>query len=79
LWLVQRVFFGPVTNPENENIPEIAWNEIAAIVPLIILMVWIGVRPNTFLRKMQPSVQRLLAVVDNKAGELMVAQKGTGR
>jgi NADH-quinone oxidoreductase subunit M len=78
LWLVQRVFFGPVTNPENEKIPEIAWNEIAAIVPLIILMVWIGVRPNTFLRKMTPSVQRLLAVVEQKGGSVMYAERARG-
>jgi len=32
---------------------------IAAMVPLVVLMVWIGVHPNTFLRKMSPSVQRL--------------------
>ena len=57
LWLVQRVFFGPITNDENRSIPDIAWNEIAAMVPLVILMVWIGVHPNTFLRKMAPSVQ----------------------
>ena len=64
LWLVQRVFFGPVTNEENKSIPEIAWNEFAAMVPLVVLMVWIGVRPNTFLRKMTPSVEQLLATVE---------------
>jgi hypothetical protein len=32
-------------------------------VPLVILMVWIGVRPNVFLRKMTPSVQQLLQIV----------------
>jgi len=66
LWLVQRVFFGPVTIEENKHIPEIAWNEIAAVVPLIGLMVWIGVHPNTFLRKMTPSVQQLLSAVNGE-------------
>jgi NADH-quinone oxidoreductase subunit M len=42
LWLVQKVFFGPITNEENRNIPDIAWNEIAAMIPLVIFMVWIG-------------------------------------
>src|SRR6266852_5815382 len=32
LWLVQRVFFGPVTREENRSVPEIAWNEVAAMV-----------------------------------------------
>jgi NADH-quinone oxidoreductase subunit M len=67
LWLVQRVFFGPITHEENRNIPEIAWNEIAALVPIIIFMVWIGVHPNTFLKKMEPSVKHLLTMVKNGA------------
>jgi NADH-quinone oxidoreductase subunit M len=71
LWLVQRVFYGPVEREENRKIPEIAWNEIAAVVPIIVLMVWIGVKPDTFLRRMSPSVAQLLSVVqepkDNKA------------
>src|SRR5688572_10785029 len=68
LWLVQKVFFGPITNEENRNIPEIAWNEIAAVVPLVIFMVWIGVRPNTFLKKMEPSVKHLLTAVHSPSG-----------
>jgi NADH-quinone oxidoreductase subunit M len=78
LWLVQRVFFGPITSEENRSIPEIAWNEVAAMVPLVVLMVWIGVHPNTFLRKMSPSVQKLLKTVqmrDHDRGRAMVAQQ----
>jgi NADH-quinone oxidoreductase subunit M len=63
LWLVQKVFFGPITNEENRSIPDIAWNEVAAVVPLVVFMVWIGVHPNTFLKKMEPSVKQLLATV----------------
>src|SRR5205807_995021 len=76
LWLVQRVFFGPVTKEENKSIPEIAWNEVAAMVPLVLLMLWIGVHPNTFLRKMTPSVEQLLTTVEQgrQSGSTMVAQ-----
>jgi NADH-quinone oxidoreductase subunit M len=75
--MVQRVFFGPITSEENRSIPEIAWNEIAAMVPLVMLMVWIGVHPNTFLRKMSPSVQKLLTTVEMRGerGQAMVAQQ----
>ena len=79
LWLIQRVFFGPITNEENRNVPEIAWNEIAALVPLVVLMVWIGVHPNTFLRKMTPSVQQLLQIVHKTdASKAMIAERRTG-
>jgi NADH-quinone oxidoreductase subunit M len=75
LWLVQKVFFGPITNDENRNVKEIAWNEIAAMVPLVVLMVWIGVHPNTFLRKMTPSVQQLLTTVQNRGGSVMLSRR----
>ncbi len=76
LWLVQRVFFGPVTKKENESIPEIAWNEVAAMVPLVVLMLWIGLHPNTFIRKMTPSVEQLLATVEQgrESGTTVVAE-----
>ena len=48
------------------------------MVPLIVLMVWIGVYPNMFLRKMTPSVQQLLMVVQNggERGKMMVTSGG---
>jgi NADH-quinone oxidoreductase subunit M len=74
LWLIQRVFYGPITNDENKHVPEIAWNEIAALVPLVVFIVWIGVHPNTFLRKMSPSVQQLLSQVRQEPqGKLRLA------
>ncbi|HEX3110208.1 MAG TPA: Fe-S-binding domain-containing protein, partial [Thermoanaerobaculia bacterium] len=77
LWLVQKVFYGPMTNEENKHVPEIAWNEIAALVPLIVLMVWIGVHPNTFLKRMSPSVKELISVVkQEKSGHVMEANAG---
>lgn len=66
LWLVQGVFFGPITKEENRNIKPIAWNEVAALIPLIVLMVWIGVYPRTFLEPMTPAVKQLLSVVKSE-------------
>ena len=74
LWLVQRVFFGPITTDKNRQICEIAWNEVAALVPLVVMMVWIGVYPNYFLRKMTPSVERLLTTVERSNGRIMYAE-----
>ncbi|MDQ3280334.1 MAG: NADH-quinone oxidoreductase subunit M [Acidobacteriota bacterium] len=81
LWLVQKVFWGPVTNEENRNVPEIAWNEIAALVPIIFFMVWIGVHPNTFLKKMEPSVKHLLVTMNggNESRTPVVADKSVAR
>jgi len=78
LWVVQRVFFGPIANEENKSIPDIAWNEIVAVLPLIVMMVWIGVHPNTFLKRMSPSVNELLTVVKSETkGKVYVAAAGS--
>ena len=81
LWLVQKVFYGPITNDENKKVPEIAWNEVAALVPLIVLMVWIGVHPSTFLDKMTPSVKELISVVksEGKAPVMLTRLNGARR
>jgi len=69
LWLIEKVFYGPITKEENKSVPEIAWNEVAALAPLIVLMVWIGVHPSTFLEKMSPSVKELISVVKSESRE----------
>ncbi len=54
LWLVQRVFFGPVHLPEDEHHPvtDLSWPEIFALAPLAIFVVWIGLCPQFFLQPM---------------------------
>jgi NADH-quinone oxidoreductase subunit M len=74
LWLVQRVFFGPITNEENRHIPDIAWNELAAVGALFVFIVWIGVHPDTFLRKMTPSVEQVLRIAKGGQGGMYLAR-----
>ena len=63
LWMVQRVFFGPVKHEANRNLPDLTKREWAYLLPLIVMIFWIGVYPQTFLKKMQPSVDRWLTTV----------------
>ena len=60
MWMVQRVFWGPVDIRANEAIPDINVREIFVVAPLVVLVVWIGVHPNTFLEPMEASVRLLL-------------------
>lgn len=50
LILYQRIFFGPITNPANARLKDLSRGEIAMLVPIVVLCVWIGFQPNTFLR-----------------------------
>lgn len=64
LWLYQRVFFME-TNPKVQGCTDINMREIMTLAPLIILVFWIGIYPNTFLSFMDVSVQHLVARVNS--------------
>ncbi len=56
LWMVQRVFFGKLTNPKNKILTDLSWREIGLIAPLLFLMVYMGVYPKPFLDASKESV-----------------------
>lgn len=60
LWLYQRLMFGDITHPENRTLTDLSGREIALMVPILILLFWIGIYPNTFLRKTDASSKHLL-------------------
>ena len=78
LWLVRRVFFGPLVHEANRKLADLSLREKLVASALVVPMIWIGVYPSTFLRPMDASVRRLLATMEARAGEtgsrLAVAQ-----
>jgi NADH-quinone oxidoreductase subunit M len=67
LWLVQRVFFGAVNNPKNENLQDLSWRELAVMAPLILFIVWVGVYPQPFLGKTETSASHFIKQVRTRA------------
>lgn len=59
LWLYQRVFFMK-PSPKVYNLEPMKWNELCALIPMIILVFLIGFYPNPFLDFMRVSVSHLL-------------------
>ncbi len=62
LWLVQRIFFGPLREPEDDKhhevVRDLSLREVMALVPLAVLVIWIGVWPKFFLDRMQPTLNQ---------------------
>jgi NADH-quinone oxidoreductase subunit M len=63
LWMLQRVVFGKVTNPENARLSDLNTRELGLILPLIILMLFMGVYPRVFLDRSKASVEAVRARV----------------
>lgn len=68
LWMVQRVFFGKVTNPKNKHLKDLSWREIGLIAPLVFLMVFMGVYPRPFLDASKSSIAAIEQRVMHRAG-----------
>ena len=56
LMATRKVLFGALSNPANKALVDLNLREVALMLPMVILVVWIGVRPNDFLDKAQQSL-----------------------
>ena len=66
LWLYQRMIFGDITHEANRRLTDLSGREIALLVPLVVLMFWIGIYPGTFLRRMDAASAHLFEQVRGK-------------
>jgi NADH-quinone oxidoreductase subunit M len=67
LWMVRRTMFGPVENPENRGLIDLSLREKAVLVAVLVPIVWLGVHPETALRRLHPSVIELLRVMEERS------------
>ena len=68
LWMVQRVFFGKITNPKNKRLQDLSWRELGLILPLLVLMVYMGVYPKPFLNRSREAIVAIEERVMGQAG-----------
>lgn len=61
LYMFQKVFMGELDKEENKHLPQLAWQEVAVFVPLIILIFWIGLQPTGWFNVMATTTEHLVA------------------
>lgn len=67
LWMIKRVFFGPLRNPLNKGLPDMNLREAIVFAPLVFLAVLMGVVPGYFLERIEPSVDAALSDVKRRS------------
>ena len=60
LYLYRRVMFGRLVREDLKGILDLELREVAVFVPLILVVLWMGIYPNSFLRVMDASVAHLV-------------------
>ena len=70
LWMYQRVVFGPVTKEANRTLPDLSRRELAILIPLAVLIVFLGVASPLFTRRLHSTATRILIHVESPYYEL---------
>ncbi|MBR2816953.1 MAG: NADH-quinone oxidoreductase subunit M [Reyranella sp.] len=60
LWLYRKIVFGELTKTSLKGILDMNKREIAVFLPLVLLTLWMGIYPNSFLDPMAPAVDKLV-------------------
>jgi NADH-quinone oxidoreductase subunit M len=61
LYLYRRVAFGEIKSDEVRRMPEMTGRELALLAPIAIVVLWMGVYPESFMAPMRADTARLLA------------------
>ena len=67
LSLYKRTFFGPIVHEVNTKLKDLNGKELAALIPLTAIVIWLGVYPKPVLGPIDNSVKSLLMLMHEKA------------
>lgn len=61
LWMYQRTMYG-AANDVTAGFRDLSFREIAVLVPIVAIILWIGIYPRMFLELAEPAVKTILAL-----------------
>jgi NADH-quinone oxidoreductase subunit M len=79
LWMYQRVFYGEVTNEKNRSIPDLNDREKVILVSLVFVILWMGIYPQPFLRRLDSSVMQVVESMERGPEYHFAGPEGEGR
>jgi NADH-quinone oxidoreductase subunit M len=63
LWMIKRVVFGPVANPQVAGLQDISRRELLVLGVLAAVVLIVGLRPAPLIEVMEPTIKGLVAHV----------------
>ena len=63
----KKAFFGEVTHEENKNLPDVNKRELVALIPLVIITIWLGIYPKPVLEPINNSVESVVQLMHDKS------------
>lgn len=63
LWMYKRVFFGPageLVQDKKHPLHDLNWREIAVMIPMVIMIFWMGLYPQSFLKISKVSIDNFV-------------------
>jgi NADH-quinone oxidoreductase subunit M len=60
LWLYRRVIFGKITREDVKGMLDLSPRELAIFAPLVLVVLWMGIYPSSFLNVISVSVEALI-------------------
>ena len=60
LWLYRKIVFGELSKDSLKAILDMNRREIAVFLPLVLITLWMGIYPSSFLDPMAPAVDKLI-------------------
>jgi NADH-quinone oxidoreductase subunit M len=65
LYLYRRVVFGTITRDDVRAMLDLNWREVVVFVPMLFVVLWMGIYPDSFLKPIQPSISNLIESVQS--------------
>jgi NADH-quinone oxidoreductase subunit M len=68
LWMFQKVFYGPITNPTLTKLKDLKPWEIGLAMVFVLFIFWGGLYPNTFMQPMERAIGAARMMATNDPG-----------